>query len=874
MGSPYERGGPSGARLRWLIGLGILGLAAFLIVASPARAALGFKSLSSAFAVGGEVPSTLQAGSHFESWTTSLAVKASGPPGEELPDGALKDLRIELPAGLVGAPVLLPRCARSDFHANACPSAAAVGHFKIDVAQLAQPLEGPIYLLEPLPGTAGQLGLHAEEAPITIDLSIGSTPPFNLIAEIANASQAYGLLAATITLEGSPGGIPFLTLPRSCPGPLTTRFVATSWAAPQISTLAIAPQMQTVAGCALLAYAPELDVAPTTTAGAAPSGLDLDLRAPDPGIASASGHAAADTRSARLVLPPGMTVNPPAAAGLTGCTRSQLAGERPDADPSTGCPEAAKIGYARVVSPLFDKQIAGDIYVAEPDDSATSAPGAENPFDSLLAVYLVLRAPDRGLLLGLPIRIDADSTSGRLTASFDEIPELPLSHLALRFNPGPRAPLSTPPGCGAHAIGYSLTPSSGAPPLEREETFETRSECDRTFSPEMSAGTTPSAAGSAAPFVLDLRNGAGAPNLDGLRLTLPTGLGADLTAATECPEAAAVCPPDSRVGFASVALGSGSEPLWISGGGESESDVYLAGPYSGAPFSLLVSAPAVAGPFDLGRVILRAPVRIDPDTAQVSVELEGLPQIRDGIPLHYRVLRLVLDRPGFIRNPTSCEPTSIVGEVRSSDGAVAGVSDRFQVGNCQALRFRPVASARLLGPTGRSAHPRLRVVLRSRNGEANVRRASFVLPATQLLDIRSIRGICARVDFRADRCPRDSAYGYAKAWSPLLDRPVEGPVYLRDGERRLPDVAASLRGEVPLRLSGRLDSSHGRLRVAFERLPDIPLSKVVVTLGGGRRGVLVNTGGLCSGARRVVAKLRGHNGKGATLRPRLRSRCR
>jgi len=873
MGSKRDRDGLTAARLpRRPLSPIVTGLLLVFLMLGPitsADASFGFKSLSSTFTVpGGEAPAALPAGSHPESWSTSLDFNTLGEPGEEQPDGALKDLTIALPTGLVGATGLMPTCAHAEFLAESCPGSTALGSLSLDVGE---PLPlATVYLLEPPSGSAAQLGFHAQLIPVTIDLSISPQPPHNLIARNTNASQVGELFGSILTLEGIPGGNPFLTLPRSCAAPLATAFAAVSWQSPDTWATAVAPDSQTTTDCASLVYSPTLTVAPTTTSAAAPSGLDVDFDAPDPGISSSTGRAAADTAAAILELPPGLTLNPPVAAGLAACGPAALATERADADPATGCPETARLGSATVTTPLFDKPIAGALYAAAPH---------ENPFGSLLALYLVLRDPERGVLLSLPIRIDADSASGRLTARFEQVPELPLSHLSLRFNFGPRAPLGTPPGCGARTIAYSLFPSSGNPPLTGTDSFSTSSNCDTGFAPRLAAGTASNSAGRAAALVLELANSASAQNLAGLELTLPPGLAADFSAASICPEGAAVtaaCPPASRLGYARIALGTGPDPLWVPGAPDPDSDVYLAGSYRGAPYSLVVSIPAAAGPFDLGRVVLRAPVRIDPDTAQASVRLDALPQIIDGIPLHYRAIRLVFDRPGFVRNPTSCEPMRIELEASSENGAAATASDRFQASDCAALRLRPRLALRLSGGLGRNAHPRVEVHLASGPGQANLSAARIDLPAGELLDTHRIRALCAR-EVPAGRCPDPSRLGWATIRSPLLPDPLRGPIFLRVPSGRYPDLLAEVRGGgIRLRLHGRTASApSGRLRFRLAGLPDLPLSKAAITLAGGRRGIVVNSETLCGRPRRAVAQLDGHNGKHLLLRPLLRvnGRC-
>ncbi|HET8954506.1 MAG TPA: hypothetical protein VFN18_02480 [Solirubrobacterales bacterium] len=872
----HEGGAPDRAGIATATLVALLFAAILAFAAPAANADFGFKSLSSTFTGAGGVAGDQRAGSHPEAWTTELSFNTTGPPGSEHPDGTLRDLRVGLPPGLVGSPGLLPVCSRADFVADACPASTSVGSLGFLLGDLEVP-PSTVYLLEPRPGFAAQLGIHVLKDPVTIDLTINPSPPHNVLATIVNAPNIAELFSLTLTLEGAPHGSAFLTLPRACPGPLTTTFAASSLQSPQTTVTATAPEPEAVIACSALSYSPSLRATATTTLASSPSGLDLELSAPDPGISSPGGRAAADTERAVLRLPPGMTINPPLAAGLAACTPGQFGAEAPDSDPATGCPETSRVGYAEVETPLFAKPISGSLYVATPDDPATAAPGAENPFDTRFALYLVLRDPERGVLVSLPIRVDADPGSGRLTATLTQIPQLPLSQLELHFNSGPHAPLTTPAACGTATIAYTLTPSAGGASLEGKSPLTVDRSCPSgTFAPTFDAGTASNFAGTASAFVLALGQSAAEPALSGLTLTLPPGLSASFATVDACPEAAAVagvCPPDSRLGYARLALGSGTDPLWVPTAAGPDSAVYLAGPYRGAPYSLLISVPAVAGPYDLGTVAVRAAIRIDPETAQARVDLDPLPQILGGVPLHYRSIRLVLDRPAFIRNPTSCAAAAITATATAATGVTATAGSRFQAADCAALAFKPRVAVRLLGSSHRGAHPGLRAVFAPRAGDANLRRAALTLPGTELLDSRHIRAVCSRTNFAAKTCPPASAYGSATVWSPLLKRPLRGPVYLRGSHRRLPDLVASLDGELHLDLAAQLGARKGRIRVGFDSIPDMPVTKVSLRLAGGRRGLLVNSGGLCRGGRRARVGLEAQSGKGRTLRPLVKTPC-
>ena len=846
-----------------------------LALPSPALAAFGFESLSSTIGVAGGTAGALPAGSHPESWTMAVAFNSVGPPGERRPEGDLKDLRVELPVGLVAVPVLFPQCSHVAFLEDVCPASTAVGSIEFASGEPLPP--STLYLLEPTAGEAAQLGFHASTIPATIDISISSQPPYRLIASTTNVPQVTELSGASLRLEGTPGGKAFLVLPRGCTAPMQAGFTASSWQNPGATALGVAPEPQSLVDCDSLAYAPSLEVAPTTTDIASPSGLDISFDALDPGISVATGRASADTRSATLALPPGMTINPAVAAGLGACTPAELAAEGPDAEPGQGCPQSSKLGTAAVTTPLFSEAIKGAIYLARPEgaDSAivTDASG------SRLTLDLVFSDAERGVLLALPLDVDVDAGSGDLTASLEEAPQLPISNLELHLNSGPRAPLTTPGTCGSHSIGFSLAPSSGNPPSSGSRSFTSASsECSPGFAPAFQAGSVSTAAGRSSAFVFELSQGAAAPDLSGVSLTLPPGLSASFAAVPPCPEsrvAGGDCPVASKLGFARVALGSGSEPLWIPAGQEPDSAVYLAGPYKGAPYSLLIVVPARGGPFDLGTVILRAPVTVDPSTAQAGLSVEGLPQTLAGVPLQYRALRVVLDRLGFIHNPTSCEPMALTGTATAANGRTAELATRFQASDCAALAFRPKLSLRFSGALGRNGHPALRAVLGTDPEGAALKSARFSLPAGELLDLRHVRRLCPRT-VAAGNCPPASRLGSVRLYSPSLEAPLEGPVYLRVPSHRLPDLVGDLRsGELHFFLGGRTTLAKGRVGIALESLPDVPLSRAILDLAGGRRGILVNSRSLCEGIGAVTAHLGAHNGRRRYLhiRPRHPADC-
>lgn len=859
-------------------------LVLFGFAPAPAGADFGFKELGVDFtSEGGSTAG--RAGSHPLAWTTSLSLNTiPGPESGEVPEGNLKDLRIQLPAGLVGTPALLPRCPRADFSAGTCPTASALGFATLKTNAETEGKKFPLYNLVPQPGSAAEVGFVVLSVPVTLEIRINPRPPFNLVVSLANASQAARFFGSVLTIDGFSGETPFLTLPRSCDGPLTTTFEADSWEEPGRWVSASAQTQDDsepsnpllLTGCADLAFSPRLGAGPTTAATRSPSGLDLSLDADTAGFVDADVPPQSEVREVSLTLPEGVTVNPAVAAGLDACGPDDLARETPASAPGQGCPESSKIGTVRVETPLFDEALPGSLFVARPDDPTTATPGAENPFDALLALYAVVKSSARGVLLTQAMEVEPDPRTGRLVAGLEEMPQLPISHLDLHFRDGPRSPLQSPAACGAYASRYRLIPWSGGPALEGSSSFTIDRGCGSAgFDPRLTAGATRPRAGASSAFVFDLRRGDGEQNLSTLSIVLPPGLSAKFAGVPLCPDANAAsgaCPASSRVGSVNVAAGTGPAPLWVPPTA-SAAGVFLAGPYKGAPFSIVAGVPAQAGPFDLGTIPIRGGIRVGRDTGRARVDLDPLPQIIRGIPIDYRAIHLELDRPGFIRNPTTCERLRVAARLTSSQGQRATAGDLFQASGCGRLRFKPRFSLRLRGPIHRGAHPELRAALATRRGDANLRHLAMALPATELLDARHIRNVCTVDRFRASACPAGSVYGQARVSSPLLDEPLRGPVHLRSSDHRLPDLAVSLDGQIGLALVARLETAHGRLRATFVGLPDLPLRKFVLTLRGGDGGLLVNSGGLCKGRRGVVARARAQNGMTRRLSSALLTDC-
>jgi hypothetical protein len=380
----------------------------------------------------------------------------------------------------------------------------------------------------------------------------------------------------------------------------------------------------------------------------------------------------------------------------------------------------------------------------------------------------------------------------------------------------------------------------------------------------------------------------GSQEIKGLDATLPPGLTGRLAGVSYCPESSIAqararskpgegateqsspsCPAGSELGSVAVSAGAGPAPFTTGG------RAYLAGPYKSAPISLVVITPAVAGPFDLGTVVVRNALHVDPTTAQVSVKSDPIPTILEGIPLDVRSIEVKIDRNQFTLNPTSCNPMAI-GASAAGLASVASLTQRFQVGECEALGFKPKLSLRLKGGTHRGDHPAITAVLAPRPGDANIAQVSVALPHSEFLEQAHIRTVCTRVQFAADQCPAGSVYGEAEATTPLLDQPLRGPVYLRSSSNKLPDLVVALRGPdsqpVEIHAVGRVDSVNGGIRNSFEVVPDAPVSKFVLRMRGGKRGLLVNSRDLCKGkTQRATVRMLAHNGARHDPRPALQA---
>lgn len=927
--------------MRGRIALGILAAALWLAPGALAAEApcelepryrcYGIESLSASLSIsiskkeeeeGKKPPSPYQAGAHPDlSFSFAVSEDPKSKPNKfGLYDSyeVTRNVRIELPPGLVGNPNVLgdaQQCTVVELFAydvgDACPNGSQIGITKIYAYDLDVAYLEPVYMMVPPGGdVVARLGFIAGIFPTFIDLRVRSEGDYGIDAEVVDSSAEARLIKAETTTWGVPADpvhnkerctpaevfpdgcvsspsrppgtreLPFLTNPTGCGAPLELRVGAASWVEPERFDFKSAPFPQ-ITGCDKLPYVPSLVAQTTSRATSTPTGLNMTIALPENDVKALE---PSQTRYMRIDLPAGLAVNPGAAEGLGTCSAAQV---RFEENAASECPDAAKIAATEFDVPVLERKLRGAIYLREPE------PG--DPY----RIWIV--ADDLGLHVKLPGTLEVDKQTGQIHSvvlgaeALGGIPQAPLREVRLELKSGLRAPLVTPPSCDAdpstpkrdpYLTHYEFTPWSGGPPADNYAPMTISEGCDaRGFAPRIEAGATLSQAGAHSPFGFILTRGDNEENIAGLDITLPEGLAATFAGVARCEGIAAetgACPAASRVGRVVTAVGAGSNPLWVPQPGKRPADVYLSGPYKGAPLSIVSVVPKQAGPFDFGDEVVRSAVHVDPLSARATAVADPLPQIVEGIPISYRTIDVQLDRPGFSLNPTSCARKETTASLTSSQGSAATASSSFAATGCANLAFKPRLGMKLEGGTKRGRFPALKAVFHPRVGNANPASIVVRLPHSAFLEQGHIRTVCTRVQFAAGagngvECPPGSIYGQVTAYSPLLDEPLAGPVILRSSSHSLPDMVLALHGppSLPIQIEavGRIDSVKGGIRSSFEALPDAPLTAVVLKMQGGRKGLIVNSTDLCARKHRVVAALRGHNGKRRTLRPLLRPSC-
>jgi hypothetical protein len=924
-----------------------MSLLAVAAAAAPAQAAFDFEAgaagLSVAALTVSGTPKT-EAGTHPYSLRADIALEteAGSRPLRELavhmPPGLLIN---PTEVGECGeAEFQQPRSASkpASLSGESCPNTSQVGVVRASVEGTTRWFG--LFNLEPPFGAVAAIGaspfgvplaftVHAREADAGLDLRLANVPQsFDLRSvqltiwgtpwwgDKSHPSETHdpqrgncldeetgGSLASTCQVLGpgieAPGGQikSYLTLPTTpCGVPPAFEAEATSWQGDEAEATATIPALKE---CNKALTTPKVQL--MTDAAAAPTGMVFSLDVNDGGgILNPGGIARPAIKTAVASLPEGLTINPSLGAGLGVCSEAEFARETADSEPGAGCPNGAKIGNVTAEGVLgLAEPLRGSLYLAKP---------YANPFDTLLSVYMLARSPRRGLIVKSQGKIEPDPRSGRLLVTFDNLPRLLYTHFDLTLREGQRSALVSPSACGSYVAGLDIAswaeptvfkhnaslflinrgaggggcPGSGAPP----------------FAPALLAGSVNPNAAARTPFYLRMARADSEQEITSYSATFPPGLLAKIAGVGECSDAAIAaakartgpqggaeelerpsCPASSLIGRTQAGYGVGGVLAYAPGA------LYLAGPYHGAPLSIVAIDSALIGPFDLGVVVVRSAIRIDPRSAQASIDSAGsdpIPHILAGIPLHLRDIRVYVDRPNFTVNPTSCDRMEVASTLGGAgadpfdvaDDSLATSIQRFQVLNCTLLGFKPKLGFSFRGGYRRGAYPSLRATYVPRPGDANLSSASVTLPPAVFLAQNHIRTVCTRPQFRAGNCPGGSIYGHATATTPLMEEPLSGPVILRASSNRLPDMVASLRGRgIEIEVVGSIDSSRGGTRATFDNLPDAAVTKFTMSLFGKKKSVLQLGGSLCAKPQHALARFIAQSNATEVLHPVLRAKC-
>jgi hypothetical protein len=855
--------------------------------------------------------STYQAGAHAD-WTTAFDF-AHSKAGKTFND--VKDTVVNLPAGFMGNAnkFAFPTCtdaqlANSFAGLNECPVASQVGTITLDLtaAHALARDTFPVYNMEVASfGVTAELGFNAQGfftqiLPINVrpgDSGITVTSPsIEGVGEAHDISVTiWGLPAAhehdaergRACFEGGQEGVvectgggqeakipitPFLANPTSC-GNFTATMTADSWEEPNTPPSTATAEVGPIDACERVPFKPSIEAQPTTDSAESPSGLDVSLLVPQ-SWEEPYAIATSNLKDARVALPEGYTVNPSAGSGLAGCTPQQYDAETSSSLPGEGCPPEAKLGTITIETPVLAEKLEGFVYLAKPFD---------NPFDSLLALYMVAKAPDRGVIIKAAGKVEPDPVTGQLVTTFDNNPQQPFSKFTLKLRQGATSPLVSPPTCGKYTVLAELTPwSAPREPRSLSSSFEIEKGVNGgpcpsggtpPFKPVVIAGATNNAAGSYTPFYLRIDRNDGEQELTRFSTVLPPGLTGNLTGIPFCPDtqiqaareatgqhelSEPSCPAASKVGHTLVGAGVGSVLAWTPG------SVYLAGPYHGAPLSIVSVTSATVGPFDLGTVVIRFALRINPITAQVEVDATGsdpIPHIIQGIVVHVRDIHVYVDRAKFILNPTSCEHLSISNTITGAGADPANPADQspvtvtmpFQAADCSSLGFKPTFKVTTSGKTSRSNGASLAAKLTipaALGTQANIRSVKVDLPKQLPSRLTTLQKACTAAQFNTNPagCPAASVVGHAKAITPLIPVPLEGPAYfVSHGGEAFPSLIVVLQGYgVTIDLVGStFISKAGITSSTFKTVPDQPVTSFELTLPQGPFSALAANGNLC-----------------------------
>jgi hypothetical protein len=868
-----------------------------------------------------------QAGDHPYQLTTTLNLNQTS--DLTRPPALARNLAFKLPPGLIGNTTAIAECSDLDFRhvlnggtVNLCPESTAIG---VALVVIDEPTHLglktyaiPVFNLAPGQGEPARFGFEFAGAPVTLDTSLRTGDDYGVTVNVNNLTELTNVISSTVTIWGVPGSVthdesrgwacvvnggwaagsgqtctptsetqppPFLATPTSCKTAFSPVAEMTAWptkaapSGPQANPFTYSlvdglGRPTTMTGCNRLSFNPSIEVAPDTQAGSSPAGLTTNIHVPQEQNENAGGLVSSDIKAVNLTLPEGLTINPSGADGLEACSEAQIGylpgASNPPEDlhftPDIGapfCPEASKVGTATITTPILKNPLEGYVYVATQD---------ANPFHSLIAMYIVAEEPVSGVRVKLPGKVSLSST-GQITASFTNTPQAPFENAVVKFFGGARAALSTPPGCASYAATASFSPWSENAAVSSQSQFAINSgpggaPCTlvRPFNPTLSAGTSVPRAGAFSQMVTTVAREDGNQDLQTVQLRTPPGLSGVLTGVPLCGEAqanAGTCPSGSLIGHTAVSAGLGSDPFTAPIG-----QVFLTEGYKGSPFGLSIVNPAKAGPFDLGNVVVRAKIDIDPHTAVLTVTTDPIPHILQGIPLQIKRTTVTIDRPGFTFNPTNCQQLSVTGTIGGTEGASVNVANAFQASNCANLKFTPSFSVSVTGNTSKAKGAGLSVKLTYPKGalgsQANIGRVKVSLPKQLPSRLTTLQKACTAEVFNPNpsNCPAASRVGQAKVLTPLLPVALTGPAYfVSHGGEAFPDLTIVLKGYgITVDLVGSTQIKNGVTTTTFKAPPDVPFSSFELTLPQGQFSALTANAKLCQSKLVMPTEFVGQNG--------------
>ncbi len=878
---------------------------ALLALAAPATAEVAIESFSTTM-------SSSQAGGHPD-LTTSFSLSNPGAPE------SAKNVVFEAPEGVFGNPNAISRCTASDFAQTECPPNSQAGLIVVRANYLGNPnyLLGtaPIFDMVPQAGEPARFAFIVPtlDIPITIPVQVRSGSDYGLTFTVSEITQLSPLRSATLTFwgfpasaqhdsqrfeKGSPGN------PAGCPGLATAECISTQTAAsipdnplidnpttcsgqPLVTSLGVQSyqdperfsrlesQYPAMTGCESGTFKPVLSASLTTDETDAPSGLNLGFTVPQTlGQTPSPSQAKAVT----VELPPGLSINPDAADGQASCSDAQAGF---DSEAAANCPDKAKIGTVSIGTPALDGPLTGSIYIGEP-----------KPGDQYRLFLIVEGFGVRSKLIG---SVHPDPQTGQLTAFFEDLPQVPFSEFDIHLFASDRGLMATPTACTVYPIRARFEPWNES--LSSQTSVRNvglgsgpgGSGCPgvvRPFNPRLVAGSSNPTAGAFSDFHLKLDRDDGDQFLGDLNFRMPPGFTGDLRGISYCPEASIAaaaqdsgraeqaspsCPASSQIGTTNVAAGPGSHPFHAVG------KMYFAGPFKGAPLSIVAITPALAGPYDYGVVVVRVALHVDPHTAQVTAVSDTVPSIIGGIPIRMRSIQVNIDKPNFTINPTNCSPFSVDSQGIGDQGTLTNFSSFFHAVNCASLPFKPKMTIRQLGgskATSRSKDPALRFDLRTQPGDANIQSLSVTLPKAFAIDQRHLGNICSRAQLAAEHCAGRQPIGTATTETPLLDAPLTGPAYAVSGFGKLPHIVFILAGQVTLMPEAESASvKNGHLKTTVPVVPDAPIGHFRLDLLGGKFGYIVNTRSLCGSPPEATIKYTAQSGTTLSQQVKAKTAC-